>query len=55
MRLIPPEGETIRYRPRMGEPRCVVEHVAQWIWRWRTNLMLVYLVICVTALILLWR
>jgi hypothetical protein len=43
-----PVGEDLRLRPRDGEPRCIVEFAAQWLWRWRVELFLLYLVLMVT-------
>jgi hypothetical protein len=48
MNLRPPDGEDLRLRPRDGEPRCLIELFAQWLWRWRIELFLVYIVVMVT-------
>jgi choline kinase len=47
--LRPPAGEDLRLRPRDGEPRCLIEFVAQWLWRWRIELFLIYIVVMVTV------
>jgi hypothetical protein len=49
--LKPPDGE-LRYRPKRGEPRCLVEHVAQWAWRWRIELVLAEIALSVGVAIL---
>jgi hypothetical protein len=49
VKVRPPAGEDLRLRPRDGEPRCVIEFVAQWLWRWRIELFLIYIVVMVTV------
>lgn len=46
--LRPPVGEHLRLRPRDGEPRCLIELVAQWLWRWRVELFLLYIAVMLT-------
>lgn len=41
------EGPT-RLRPRDGEPRCVIEWLSQFAWRWRIEAILVYIALTVT-------
>lgn len=50
MRIRPPEGD-LRYRPQRGEPRCLIEIVAQWAWRWRIELVLAEIALSVLAAI----
>jgi hypothetical protein len=44
---------TVRYRARMGRPRCALERVLQWAWRWRVELALAYIGLAVAASIVL--
>jgi hypothetical protein len=37
----------------MGEPRGVVERVAQWVWRWRVEIAVGYIVVAVTAAVII--
>jgi len=36
----------LRWRARLGTPRTRSEYAAQWLWRWRIELALVYLLLC---------
>lgn len=56
MNLRPPDGE-IRYRPIRGEPRCLIEHLAQWLWRWRIELVLAEIAasVAVAIVVEIWR
>lgn len=52
--LTPPAGEAWRLRPRDGQARALVEHIAQRLWRWRIELALAYIVVAVTLAALFW-
>lgn len=50
--LTPPAGETWRLRPRDGQARALVEHIAQKLWKWRIELALIYIALALTGAIL---
>jgi hypothetical protein len=50
----PENAEGWKLRPRHGRPRCVIEVIVQWVWRWRVEIMLAYLIAATTATIAWW-
>ena len=50
-----PSGATtkIRYRGKLGVPTNTIERILQWLWRWRIELTLFYIVIATTAAVVI--